>query len=80
MLLSGIPGSASNFGQSKLDTPDFSLVAETIFTDDLQLGIAIVMLEETIDISRDKLLLSGQDGRTDEPTRMLQNNVSNRAS
>lgn len=67
-----VPSSTSNLGESQLDTPDLSLVAETIFTDNLQFGIAEEKLDEgTTDISRDKLLLSGQDGHTDEPTRRL---------
>jgi hypothetical protein len=32
----------------------------------------MVSVSETADVSRDKLLLSGQDGRTDEPTRRLE--------
>jgi hypothetical protein len=40
-----IPGSTSDFGQSKLDTPDLSLVSQTVFADDFQLGIAVVMLD-----------------------------------
>jgi len=34
-----LPGSTTNLGESKLDTPDFTLVAETIFSNELQLGI-----------------------------------------
>ncbi len=71
-----IPGSTSNLGQSKLDTPDFSLVSQTIFADDLEFGVAVEALERTIDVSRDKLLLSGLEERTDELTRMLPNQLA----
>lgn len=35
-----LTGSTTDLGQGKLDTPDLPLVAETIFTDGLQFGIA----------------------------------------
>lgn len=35
-----LPSSTTDFGQSELDTPDLTLVAQTVFTDDLQLGVA----------------------------------------
>jgi len=67
-----VPSSTSNLGQSELDTPDLSLVSQTIFTDDLEFGVAVEVLERTIDLGRDKLLLSGLEEHTDERTRMLQ--------
>ena len=35
------PGSTTNLGQGKLHTPDLTLVAETVFADELKLGIPI---------------------------------------
>lgn len=73
-----LPSSTTNFGQGELDTPDLTLVAQTVFTDDLQFGVArfregrMLDTRDISDISREnKLMLSGQDTRTDEPTRML---------
>jgi len=40
-----VPSSTTNFGQGKLDSPDFSLVAETIFADSFELSIAGRLLE-----------------------------------
>lgn len=34
-----IPGSTTNLGESQLDTPDLTLVAETILSDNLQFGV-----------------------------------------
>jgi len=34
-----LPGSTTDLGQSKLDTPDFTLVAQTILSNELQLGV-----------------------------------------
>lgn len=34
-----IPGSTTNLGEGELDTPDLTLVAETIFANELQLGV-----------------------------------------
>ena len=36
-----IPGSTTNLGESELDTPHFTLVAKTIFTNDLQLRVTL---------------------------------------
>ena len=67
-----IPGSTTNLGQGELDTPDLTLVAQTVLSDELQLGITTFGVEEknrqymsvsiflTIDLSRVKLLLSGR--------------------
>lgn len=38
----GVPGSTTNLGEGELDTPDLTLVAETVLADSLQLGIASV--------------------------------------
>ena len=47
-----IPRSTTNLGQREHDAPDLTLVAEAIFADDLQFGVArIIMLEKTIDVS-----------------------------
>ena len=40
-----LPGSTSNLGQLKLDTPHFTLVAQTIFAHDLEFGVAGVRLD-----------------------------------
>lgn len=40
-----LTSSTSNLGQSKLDTPDLSLVSQTIFTDDLEFGVETSGLE-----------------------------------
>lgn len=78
-----LPSSTSNLGQSELDTPDFTLVAQTIFTDNLQLGVARGRKKEKM-LDRGslrhkqrkiKLMLSGQEIRTDEPIRMLLDKV-----
>lgn len=34
-----IPGSTTNLGESELDTPDLTLIAETILANELQLGV-----------------------------------------
>lgn len=60
------PGSTTNLGEGELDTPDLTLVAETIFANELQLGVPE---REISDMNRDKLLYSGQ--LTDEQTRKL---------
>jgi hypothetical protein len=80
-VVSFLPSSTTDFGQSELDTPDLTLVAQTVFTDDLQLGVArfregrMLDTRDISDISREnKLMLSGQDTRTDEPIRMLFDN------
>ncbi|KAL2273466.1 hypothetical protein FJTKL_04529 [Diaporthe vaccinii] len=36
-----IPGSTTNLGQGELDTPDLTLVLQTILADELQLGVAV---------------------------------------
>lgn len=36
-----IPSSTTNLGKSKLDTPDFTLVAETVLANRLQFGVTI---------------------------------------
>jgi hypothetical protein len=59
-----IPSSTTNLGQSKLDTPDFTLVAQAVFADNLQFRVSVrpQMSEGDIsDISIGKLVLSGQD-------------------
>lgn len=41
-LGSDIPGSTTNLGESELDTPDLTLVAQTILANKLQLGVPMV--------------------------------------
>ena len=67
-----LPSGTTNLGKSELDTPDLTLVAQTVLSDELQLGITTFGVEEknrqymsvsiflTIDLSRVKLLLSGR--------------------
>ena len=45
-----IPSSTTDLGEGELDTPHFALVAEAVFTDDLQFGIAESILG-TVDMS-----------------------------
>lgn len=35
-----IPSGTTNLGEGELDTPDLTLVAETVFTNGLQLSVA----------------------------------------
>ncbi len=37
--LQSIPGSTTDLGEGELDTPDLTLVAETILADELQFGV-----------------------------------------
>jgi hypothetical protein len=39
LRLWAIPGSTTNLGQGELDTPDLTLVAESIFADELKLRV-----------------------------------------
>ena len=41
-----VPSSTTNLGEGKLDTPDLSLVAETILANELQFRVAVDMLED----------------------------------
>lgn len=34
-----VPGSTTDLGQSELDTPDLTLVAKTVLSDTLELGV-----------------------------------------
>lgn len=36
-----LPGSTTNLGEGELDTPDLTLVPETVLADELQLGVPI---------------------------------------
>lgn len=65
-----LPSGTTNLRESELDAPHLTLVAQAIFADNLQLGVAAIEVRITIDVSRDKLMLSGRDVRTDELTRM----------
>ena len=50
MLISGlevidnVPSSTTDLGQGELDTPDLTLVAQTVLADDLQFGVTVDML------------------------------------
>jgi hypothetical protein len=58
-----LPSGTTNLGESKLDTPDLTLVAQTVLSNELQLRITIwawSVFEITYDLSRDKLVLSGR--------------------
>jgi hypothetical protein len=41
-----IPSSTTNLGEGKLDTPHLTLVAEAVFADDLQFGIAVIAVRK----------------------------------
>lgn len=46
---SNVPGSTTNLGQSQADTPDLTLVLETILADELQLrvpGVEFMSVDE----------------------------------
>lgn len=72
-LTLNLPGSTTDLGQSQLDTPDLTLVAQTIFADELELSIPNPTLTNDVpDMKRSTLALSGLAGqsiRTDELTR-----------
>jgi hypothetical protein len=44
-----VPGSTTDLGQGELDTPDLTLVAETVLANELQLGVTIA-LEHTMSV------------------------------
>ncbi len=66
-----VPGSTANFRQGEHDAPHLAFVAQTIFANNLQLGIPGKGSAKYNDISRGKLVLSGRDVLTDEQTRKL---------
>ena len=68
-----IPGSTTNLGQGEHNTPHLTLVAETIFANDLQFGVSDEESVRCNDISRGKLVLSGRVILTNERTRKLRN-------
>jgi hypothetical protein len=37
-----IPGSTTDLGEGELDTPDLTLVAETILANELELGVTVL--------------------------------------
>lgn len=55
-----LPSSTTNLGEGELNTPDLTLVAETVFADNLQLGVAGRWVR-TMALSGDKLALIGQE-------------------
>lgn len=63
-----VPGSTTDFGQSEHDAPHFALVAESIFADNLELGVSVEREGQwdSIDIGRDELMLkwSGSNSQT----------------
>ena len=54
MKMQNIPGSTTDLGQSELDTPDLTLVTETVLADTLQLRVPIsrVLTTSSIDMNR----------------------------
>lgn len=68
-----IPSSTTDLGQSELDTPHLTLVAQAVLADNLQFRVTIPTKLETRthDITRSTLLISGRRVLTDEPTRKL---------
>jgi hypothetical protein len=64
-----LPGSTTDLGEGKLDTPDFTLVSETVLANELQFGVPRTCLELCSDMYEVKPRHSGQ--LTDEQTRML---------
>lgn len=67
-----IPGSTTDLGEGELDTPDLTLVAETVLANNLQLRVPVLLLIPTFhDLNRDELVFSGLWMiLTDERTRM----------
>lgn len=45
-----VPSSTTDLGECELNTPHLALVAESVFTDDLQFRVAIAVLD-TVDLS-----------------------------
>ena len=40
-----LPGSTTDLGEGELDAPHLALVAQTVFSDDLQLGVTMQLLD-----------------------------------
>lgn len=63
-----VPGGTTDFGQSEHDAPHFALVAESIFANNLKLGVSVDWEGQwdSIDIGRDELMLkwSGSNSQT----------------
>jgi hypothetical protein len=69
----GIPSSTSDFGQSQLHTPHLTLVAQAIFTNNLQLRVSVNIVRlSSVDMKQRQAAAQWPRVRTDEPTRMLQ--------
>lgn len=51
--MGNIPGSTTNLGQGELDTPDLTLVAETVLSNELQLGVTIILSQVSFRITND---------------------------
>lgn len=43
-VVDNVPSSTTDLGQGELDTPDLTLVAQTVLADDLQFGVTVDML------------------------------------
>ena len=58
-----IPGGTTNLGEGEHDTPHLTLVAKTIFSDELQLSVPVkAMLDGDLrHEAENQLLLSGRD-------------------
>lgn len=67
IALAGLPGSATNFGESELDTPHLTLVLEAIFADGLEFGVPTTNNSESDKIQstwpESKLWTSGREIR-----------------
>ena len=57
-----VPGSTTNLGESKLDSPHFSLVSQAVLADELQFGVTGIgaSVSITLDLNRGKLVFSGR--------------------
>jgi hypothetical protein len=67
-----IPSSTTDLREGQLDTPDLTLVAETVLSDGLEFSITSYGISiGTHDMTRSTLLISGRRVLTDGPTRRL---------
>mgnify|MGYP003304223056 CR=1 FL=1 len=70
-MLVDVPGSTTDLGEGEENSPHLTLVAETILSDGLQLGVTRDNCQSIdFDMKRSTLAFSGQELHTDERTRM----------
>ena len=70
-MLVNVPGSTTDLGEGEENSPHLTLVAETILSDGLQLGVTRDNCQSIdFDMKRSTLAFSGQELHTDERTRM----------